>query len=381
MNRMAKEEKIRVLQIVEDLKVGGLERVIASIVSSLNRSKFKIETWCLAKGGSVAEELMDSGFKVRILGLKSYHQPTNIIRLARLLRRGKFHIVHTHGYFASTFGRIGVLFGERPVILTHVHSTYHEYAKRHLFIEKFLAGYTDKIICVSKAVQDFIIYNEGIPKEKTCVIYNGSCMSDSTDNPLSDKNHEAIPNLGGKDVVITSVASLTENKGHRILLDACGKLIAEGKNIRLMIVGDGPQRLKLIEHAKVLGISSKVIFTGQQKNVGPLLKISDIFVLNSIRREGLGLAVIEAMASGLPVVGSSIGGLQEVIADEISGLVVKPGDAHELYGAIKRLVEEESLRKQMGLQGRKIYEEKFTTENMIRQIEDLYIQSLEKKGF
>lgn len=377
---MEKKEKIRVLQIVEDLRVGGLERVIATIVSGLNRSEFESETWCLAEGGNVAEELIASGFKVRILGLKSYHQPTNIIRLARLLRRGNFHIVHTHGYFASTFGRIGVLFGERPVIFTHVHSTYHEYAKRHLFIEKFLAGYTDKIICVSKAVQDFIIYDEGIPREKTCVIYNGSCMSDSTDTPMFDENHEAIPSLDGKDVVITSVASLTENKGHRILLDACGKLITEGKNVRLMIVGDGPQSQKLIEHAKELSISSKVIFAGQRKNVRSLLQKSDVFVLNSIRREGLGMAVIEAMALALPVVGTSVGGLPEVIIDQVSGFLVKPGDTNELYHALNRLAEDKFLRKQMGLQGRKIYEEKFTTKNMIRQIEELYMQSLERKG-
>lgn len=365
------------VHIVEDLKVGGLERVIATIVSGLNRSKFECETWCLADGGRVAEELVTSGFKVRILGLKSYHRTTNILKLARLLREKKFHIVHTHGYFASTFGRAGALIGSRSVIFTHVHSTYHDYTRRHRFIEKFLAGFTDKIICVSKAVQDFVVYDEGIPEGKTCVVYNGSSISDSKENLMPDRNCEVISNLDGKDIVITSVASLTDNKGHHILLDACGKLIAEGKNIRLMIVGDGPRRVKLIEHAMNLGISSKVIFAGHRNNVGALLQRSDIFVLNSIRREGLGIAVIEAMASGLPVIGTSVGGLPEVIADQMNGFIVKPGDAHELYHALNRLAGDKLLRKQMGLQGRKIYEEKFTPANMIQQIEELYMQLLE----
>jgi glycosyltransferase involved in cell wall biosynthesis len=373
------KEKIKLLQIVEDLKVGGLERVIASIASGLNEDDFETEIWCLANGGSIADELIVKGFKVKVLGLTSYHQPANIFRLARMMRQERFHIIHTHGYFASTFGRLAAIIGGIPLIFTHVHSAYYEYSKRHHLTEKILSKFTEKIICVSKAVQDFVVNIEGISNRKTCIIYNGSDISSVAVTYEADDDMEVISNLDGNNVVIIIVASLTENKGHRFLLEAVKLLIENEKKVQVLIVGDGPLRVDLGEYAQALGVTSRVIFTGQRNNVVPLLKVSDIFVLPSIRREGLSIAVIEAMAADLPVVGTSVGGLPEQIEDQINGFVVKPCDSYELYCALKRLVDEKSLRKQMGLQGRKIYEERFTPSIMNRQIEELYAQALERR--
>jgi glycosyltransferase involved in cell wall biosynthesis len=260
-----------------------------------------------------------------------------------------------------------------------VHSAYYEYSKRHHLTEKILSKFTEKIICVSKAVQDFVVNIEGISNRKTCIIYNGSDISSVAVTYEADDDMEVISNLDGNNVVIIIVASLTENKGHRFLLEAVKLLIENEKKVQVLIVGDGPLRVDLGEYAQALGVTSRVIFTGQRNNVVPLLKVSDIFVLPSIRREGLSIAVIEAMAADLPVVGTSVGGLPEQIEDQINGFVVKPCDSYELYCALKRLVDEKSLRKQMGLQGRKIYEERFTPSIMNRQIEELYAQALERR--
>jgi len=376
---MEKKEKIKVLQIVEDLKVGGLERVIASIVSGINNNDFESAIWCLSNGGSIAEELIAKGFKVRVLRLTSYHQPANIIRLACMMRRERFHVIHTHGYFAGTFGRLGAILGGIPVIFTHVHSTYYAYTKRHKLVEKILSRFTEKVICVSRAVQDFVVNQEGISDSKTCVIYNGSEVSPEFVNFETDSSSKVISNLDRHNVVIIIVASLTENKGHRILLEAIKQFDKEGDNVQLMIVGDGPLRMKLVEYVHELGISGRVIFTGQRKNVGPFLKASHIFVLPSIHREGLSIAVIEAMAAGLPVVGTSVGGLPEVIANQFNGFIVKPSDSYELYRALKQLVDDRFLREQMGLLGRKFYEEKFTPAIMNRQLEKLYIDAFERR--
>ncbi len=375
---MKKGEKIKVLQIVEDLKIGGLERVIALIVSGLSKADFESEIWCLADGGIIAEELVTKGIKVRVLGLRSYHQPANIIRLALMMREEKFHIVHTHGYFASTFGRLSAIIGRIPVIFTHVHSTYYAYNRRHQLVEKILSKYTEKIICVSRAVQNFVVGQEGISKNRTCIIYNGADISQMAVNSEMDSLEE-MSDTEGQHVVIITVASLTKNKGHIVLLNAFKKLVENHANVRLMIVGDGPMKIYLTDYTKELGLSSRVIFTGQKKQITLFLKISDIFVLNSIEREGLGIAVIEAMAAGLPVVGTSVGGLPELISDQQSGFVVKPGDSHELYCALKRLVDEESLRKRMGLCGKKIYEERFTPAMMNRQLQELYIDALKRQ--
>jgi len=115
---------ITVLHLVEDMKIGGLERVLASIVLHLDKKKFQPEVWCLARGGEMAEELLSRGVKVQILNLTTYYNPLNILRLSLLMKQNHISILHTHGYYGSTFGRLSALIARVPIILTHVHSTY-----------------------------------------------------------------------------------------------------------------------------------------------------------------------------------------------------------------------------------------------------------------
>jgi len=158
---------ITVLHLVEDMRIGGLEKVLASIVLHLDKEKFQPEVWCLARGGEMAEELLCRGVKVRTLHLTTYYNPLNILRLSLLMKQNHISILHTHGYYGSTFGRVSALIARVPIILTHVHSTYFNYTKRNLAIEKMLSHFTDKVICVSRAVQSFVTDTEKIRKEKT----------------------------------------------------------------------------------------------------------------------------------------------------------------------------------------------------------------------
>ncbi len=117
-------KRIKVLHLVEDLKIGGLERVIESIVTGLDKDRYDAEVWCLAHGGEIAEDLIEKGIIVKILGMKSYYNPLKIIALSRLIKKEKIKILHTHGYFGSTFGRLAAILARVPVIIAHVHSTY-----------------------------------------------------------------------------------------------------------------------------------------------------------------------------------------------------------------------------------------------------------------
>jgi len=369
----------KILHIVEDLKVGGLEKILASIVLSLDKSKYDVQVWCLARGGHIAQALIGQGMSVRIFNLKSYYSPLQIVALASFMKEEQFHLIHTHGYFASTFGRLAAIWARIPVVVTHVHSTYHDYGKRNLLIERVLSYFTDRIICVSQVVQKFVIEIEGINEQKTCVVYNGA------DIPLIIENPEKI--ISGKrqwgieqnDIVVVIVASLTENKGHKILLEAFKAVTQFLYGIKLLIVGDGPQNGVLKSMSIKLDIDENVIFVGEQDNIQEMLQISDLFVLSSLFREGLSIALIEAIAMGLPVITTNIGGNPEIIKDGVNGFLVPPGDADRLAHAIEILVSDPELRELMGRQGRKIYEQKFTLSRMIKQIETLYDQLLASK--
>ena len=364
---------VTVLHAVEDLKVGGMERVIASIVTRLNPARYASRVLCVTRGGAVADELSRKGVPVTVLGLDNYHRPGQLLSLYRWLRKNPCHILHSHGYFAGVFARIAGFPTGIPYIVTHVHSAYIDYKTRHRSMEKLLSFRTDRIICVSRTVQDWVVDAVGIDRGKTVVVYNGPGFDPEgwPDESVSLTRRRACGIQDG-DTVFTIVASLTSNKGHHVLLESFSGLLAAYPDATLLVVGDGPLRSELEDRARQMAINRKVIFTGLQTDVMAWLGISDVCLLPSQFREGLGLALIEAMAAGLPVIGTRIGGIPEVITDDENGLLVPPGNTEALTHAMMRMARDRDSRIRMGRRGREIYEEKFSLSGMIRNIEAVY---------
>jgi glycosyltransferase involved in cell wall biosynthesis len=359
--------KIKVLQLVEDMRLGGLERFIAMLAEGLDKEKYDVEVWCIAEGGSVADELKKAGVQVRVLGIPTYHSPSAILKLTREVKKAAPDIIHTHGYFASTIGRIAAKLAGAPVVITHLHTTFSLRRFRNVAIDRFLNLFTDKIICISKEVRDTFI-NAGYRIEgKAVVIYTGV---DSRKYALSD--HDGTHN------VLSIVASLFPHKGHAYLLEAVSMLAKDFPDLTLQVIGEGCLRNELEETCKALGLSSRVRFLGKRNDIPELLSRSSLFVLPSLR-EGLGVAIIEAMASGLPVVASDVGGIKEVVADGLSGLLCPPGDAEALARAIRRLLSDPQMMERMGRRGREICEERFRVETMLEKVGTLYTELVKEK--
>jgi glycosyltransferase involved in cell wall biosynthesis len=362
----------RVLHLTEDLGIGGLERILASIALHLDRQTYDPHVWCLARGGEVAEELQQQGVKVRVLGLSSCYHPAGILALARQLRATGFHIVHTHGYFAGTIGRLAAALAGLPVLIHHVHSTYHEYEPRHRFVEKSLAHLTDRVICVTSAVRDFVKNGEGIPTGKTAIIHNGVARPDRGMQAAEIRRERQQLGIGPEEKVVASVGSLTANKGHSVLLRSIAQVTSQVPGTRLIVAGDGPLREELAAEARKLGVAAAVTWAGVRTDVYRLLQLSDLFVLPSLYREGLSLAVLEAMASNLPVIATNLGGMSEAVRNGKTGLLVSPGEVRELASAMADLLRDEGRSKSMGAEGRGIYEKHFTLQGMMERIEGLY---------
>ena len=365
---------LKVIHLVEDLKIGGAERVIADTALGLDRKKYEPSVWCVTRGGETATELSEKGIEVKILGISSYRNPLNTSKLTRLLKAARPDIIHTHGYFASVIGRLAARRAGTPVILTHVHSTYWEYRKRHIMIERKLSRFTHKIICCSRAVENFVKNTEKITDNKTIVIYNG--VDEERFSPL--KSPTSIRTEFGMDeetVVVGTVSSLTPHKGHEYLIQAASLVLGTLPSVKFLIVGDGPLRQRLEDQAKNLNIHPAVIFTGTRKDIPEILSLMDVFVLPSHTREGLGIAIIEAMAAERPVVATDIGGIPEVVNNSETGLLVPPGDPKALSIAIIELLQDPSRAKTMGEKGRIRVKEKFTVKKMLSEIENVY-QSL-----
>ncbi|MGB5745825.1 MAG: glycosyltransferase [Desulfobacterales bacterium] len=365
----------KVLHIVEDLGIGGLERVVESIALGLDKKKYEVQVWCLSRGGAIAEALAKEGMMIKVLGMSSYHHPIQVLKLAKLLWLSKIDIVHTHGYFGGIFGRLAAIIARTPSIFAHVHTSYFGFKKRNIFVDKILSYFTNKIISVSGATKEFVCNFEGINAQKVCVIYNGA------DPKKSPKKKKAMDRntfgFSKEDFVIVTVASLVKNKGHRVIINAIQRVLKKNSSIKLLIVGDGPLKNELEDFVIDSRLGSHIRFAGLREDVFPLLNLADLFILATIEREGLGVSIIEAMSAGLPVIGTSIGGIPELIENQINGLLVAPGDPYELAVAIERLASDKDQRRNLATQGKKKYEQKFTAVNMVKQIELLY-EELEK---
>jgi glycosyltransferase involved in cell wall biosynthesis len=366
--------KARILHLIEDMEIGGLERTVENIYRGLNKKKYTVHLWCLAGGGELAEMLIKEKENVRILNLKSYHNPLNIIRLVLLIRMKRFEIIHTHGYFSGTFGRIAAFIARVPIIISHVHTTNWDLKKRHRIIERLLSIITDRILCCSDYVKYFLNGHEKIHSKKIIRIYNGVKEMQSHINMNEHTGHQK------QKIKIVTIASLVKNKGHRYLIKAIKSLVEDCPNIELILVGEGPLSTELKCYAQSLEIREKVKFLGRLSDVEPILQESDIVVLPSIEREGLGVCLIEAMRHSRPVIGSKIGGIPELIDDGVNGYLVPPRDSDALARKIERLISSEQERKRLGGQGRKKYEKKFRVEKMIDDLEKVYDLLLSKNA-
>jgi glycosyltransferase involved in cell wall biosynthesis len=362
--------KKRVLHIVDDLKTGGLERVIALLLSGADRKRFSPEVWALARGGAIADELRAAGEAVRICGLTTYHNPLNFIRLIRLLKRHKPDIVHTHGYFGGTFGRIAAFAAGVPQMFHHIHTTHIGGPSRNHAIERLLSRVTQRIICCSGAVRDFVIAEGRMPPNKLVVVYNGVKPKVVTPDDAARIRQEF--GIQEDERVVGCTASLGENKGHTVLLKAAGEILPQMPRAKFLFVGDGPCRKELERQASEGGMASQVIFAGRRDDVFPLVSVMDLLVLPSRYREGLGLSIIEAMSMAKPVVASRIGGIPEVVRDGETGLLVPPADSGQLAQAVARLLKEPKTRKDMGLAGYARFVSTFTAAKMVEQVERLY---------
>ncbi len=371
------KRKINVIHLVEELTIGGLEKVLASIVLNLNKKKFNVSVWCLREGGYFADKLVKEGIDVKILHIYTSRNPLSIYKLYRLLKIHQFDIIHTHAYSAGIIGRISAFLAGVPVIISHNHSIYDFYNRYYHLVEWILSLITDRVICISEEVNRFTNETQRINSRKLITIHNG--IDDDCaviENRGSDLKNELGISLNHS--VIGTIAHLEEHKGHKYLLEAASLLLSSKRDISFLFVGEGTLKEKLKKLCVDLKIENNIIFVGERSDISEILFSIDIFVLPSLR-EGLGLAILEAMACGKPVIATNVGGIPEIVKDGVSGILVPPKDPKSLYRAMSDLLDDREKCEEMGRFGKRVYDESFRARTMVGKIEDLYGFFINKK--
>jgi glycosyltransferase involved in cell wall biosynthesis len=365
---------LRVLHLITRLPVGGAERLLVDVVRGLDRGRFESLVCCIQEKGPLAAELERFGVPVFCLDrMRSKRFDLPAVRdLARLLRRERIDVMHSHLYHANLYGRLAARLAGVPAIAT-VHNTYTRVKLHRRLLNRLLTGKRSHVVAVSEDVRRDLVKYDGIPQDRIAVIHNGIDVS-RVQSSLSREQARAQLGIAGDAIAVGCVARLEEQKGHRFLLEALALLNEAPRGaprFTLLLAGDGRLRAELERRAAALGVAAQTRFLGTRSDVADVLRALDVYAMPSLW-EGLSIAMLEAMAAGLPIVISDVSGVAQVIGNDEYGLRVPAGDPAALAQAIRALADHPEKRAALGAAARERVIAKFSMQAMLGELSRLY---------
>ena len=359
-------EPLRIVQLIAPSKIAGAERSTVSLCRGLSARghgvsllvKYSHELLETARAEGVDALSMRFAGKLNLMAVG---------RLARWFRRNKVDLVATQLSTASLWGTLAARYIGVPSVATV-----------RALNSKTCYVYADRIITVSHAVKDHLV-EQGVEASKIRVVYNGVDLSKFVP-PLDLALAKRAVDLPPDALIIGGVAHLTAKKGHKWFLDAVAPLFQTFPNLRVLLLGEGEERAHLSRQVAQLKLEDKVIFAGFHADVVPWMSAMDVLVLPPLSKEGFGRVLVEAGAMGVPVVGTDVGGIGEVIVPGETGFVVAPGDAGALQTALSALLDDAKLRETMGAKGRQRALSEFSQERMVEQTERVYRELLAERA-
>lgn len=365
-----------ICQVLHSLQVGGAEVLAARLARRLRKS-YRFLFVCLDRLGSLGEELRAEGFPVEVLDRRPGLDWRSTIRLARLLRREQVEILHAHQYTPFFYALTARWLGKRiPVLFSEHGRHFPDYPRRkRIFVNRLLLSRRDRVAAVGEAVRQAVIANEGIPAERVGVIYNGIDLETFAKKRHDrDETREEI-GVGPNDFVVIQVARLDYLKDHLTAVRTLDRLASQRPEVRLVLVGEGPEREKIEAEIRQRQLLAHVRFLGLRSDVARLVASADLFLLTSIS-EGIPLTVIEAMAAGIPVVSTRVGGIGEIVEDGQTGLLAPAGDDSALADRILTLMADSEQCQRLGQAGRCRAYAQFSEEQMHISYRGLYEEVL-----
>jgi glycosyltransferase involved in cell wall biosynthesis len=378
---------IRVAQVIEALGGGGAERLLVDTARVIDTSRFELRVYTLFSARRhFAQALSDLRVPEHCLDLSStFDLPRGVRRLRAQLGSHPVDIVHTHLFAANLVGRVAARLEGIPVVST-IHDADYEPVVRlgnpgltpwKQALLQLGDRWTAKLsrahmIAVSEYVAASVRRRLGVDGWRLEVIPNA--VDTEIFRPLEAARRSAAREklgLAAQAPVVTAVGRMTPQKGHDVLLRAFARVQSAIPAARLLLVGDGVRRPGCETLAQELGISARASFLGIRSDVPEILAATDVLVLPSLH-EGFGLVLIEALAAGVPVIGTRTGPVPQIIRDGETGLLCEPGDVSSLAAALSSLIGDPVRLREMGRRGRDDAQARFALPGMVRRLESLY---------
>lgn len=361
--------KIRITFVASTLEVGGAERVMFDLVTRLPESRFDTRFYFLRAAGRRGRELLGRGVRGAERLERWRGDPWVAVRLARYFRRHEtdiaFHLDHRN---AMLWGRIGAILAgvERQVVASHSTGKYGG-IRSFTLPDRWLMDFTDRVVALSESHAGYLAGVEAIDPGKIRIVPNGIDVEGYGRGDAADAR-ALRRELGAADddAVVIMLAALRPEKAHEALLEAASRMQQRGLRVRVWVAGDGPRRAFLEARARDLGVDGIVSFLGIRDDVARLLHAADMLALPSQPVvETLPLAVLEAMAAGLPVIASRVGTLPEVIETGVNGILIDPADGMALADAIAYVVGNPDATAEMAERARATVARRYSMKSMV----------------
>lgn len=362
----------RVLWLAKGLGRGGTEGLLTNSAAHIDPARFEVEVaYLLPWNNAMAADLRAQGVPVHCLRQRFEADLSWILRLRKLVRERRYNIVHTHMPLPAAEARVALR--RRGTALVHTeHNTWQSYRRSTRILNARTLGHNDAVIAVSNAVAASI--KGGHNRPPVHVVYHGIDYSAARRGAAARKHARTTLAIDENDFVIGTVGNFRLEKDQRTLVKAMGILRLSHPDVTLVMVGFGPLEGELRRQVDALGLADAIRFVGSRNDVLELMPAFDIFVLSSLY-EGLGIALVEAMASGLPCVATAVGGVPEVFDDGVEGLLVSPQDPPALAAALGKLYDDSDLRSEMGIAAVERARQ-FDIRRAVRRTEQIYDQVL-----
>ena len=357
------EGTLRILFVVRSLHVGGMEQMVIQLATGLDPARYDVKFCTIEDAGQLADRLTEKGIELVALNKPAGLKLGFALRLRKIINAWQPDIIHTHnetGHFYAALASVG----RRKSRLIHTkHGRDNPENKKAVARHRLSSRLSDVIVAVSDDVAKVCEEVEKVPAHKLRTIVNG----------IDLESYLKIDRQGGnpQPIVFGHVGRLSEVKNQKLMIDAFAQVCREIPDCRLVIAGDGPLRNELEDQASGLGVSDQVSFLGYRSDIASVLSDFDVFLLSSVS-EGTPLVVIEAMAAGLPVVATNVGGLAQMLKDQQCGFLTPSGDAQALAGRMIELAANHEMRLRFGERARQIAAARYNLRRMIDEYCDIY---------
>ena len=360
---------IKVMHVLFSLRTGGTELGVVKLVNSLDGARVT-SAICSSKPADALKGRLAPGVTLFEFNRRDGNDPSFVAQLVRLFRQERPDVVHTHSWGTLYEGLVAARLASVPHVIHGEHGTL-DTRRFNLLAQRWAWRRADCVLSVSSRLAERMASEVGYERDRIHVIRNG--IDTARFHPGRRAAARRALGFGDGDAVIGTVGRLVPVKDQATLLDALGQLRATQRPFKAVIAGDGPLRGPLESRAAALGLSDCLTFLGERADVEDVLAAIDVFTLSSVS-EGLSNTILEAMATGLPVVATRVGGADELVEDGRTGVLVAARDPEALAAQLGRLVGDARLRQSMGAAGRVRAEREFSLERMTADYESMYFR-------